>query len=213
MLSGFSARDPLLIVLEEPEYGKRLTDGKDVGEQLDQIIASATTLEPWREALVRTPEAIDYCGYQAIRWNATDEVYLLKKSQMNGAHAELFSFCLYQKVLLPHSNQGRLAPLILQDYQPVNGTDFEPHILLAFPHEGYHSSIKVEFKKGGFVIGINCTSLQDRPDIVTILCDSLGFVQVEGRLSKAVSPTAIESSLLDLAQAVAKASKTDSRHA
>jgi hypothetical protein len=32
-------------------------------EQLDQIIADAATLEKWREAFVRTPEAIDYCGY------------------------------------------------------------------------------------------------------------------------------------------------------
>jgi hypothetical protein len=191
----------------------RLTLGMPTGEQLDQIIASATTLEPWREAFVQTPEAIDYCGNQSIRWNASDEVYLLKKSQMNGAHAELFSFCLYQKVLRPLSNQSQLAPLILRDYQSVNGTDFQPHILLAFAHEGQGSSIKVEFKRGIFVILVDCTSLQNRPDIVTILRDSLGFVQVEGRLSKAVSPTVIERSLLDLAQAVAKVSTADSSHA
>ena len=57
----------------------RLTPGKPVKEQLDQIIADATTLEKWREAFVRTPEAIDYCGYRAIRWNAPDEVYLSRK--------------------------------------------------------------------------------------------------------------------------------------
>jgi hypothetical protein len=41
----------------------RLTPGKPMKEQLDQIIADAATLEKWREAFVRTPEAIDYCGY------------------------------------------------------------------------------------------------------------------------------------------------------
>lgn len=186
----------------------RLTEEGLAEEQLDNMIAGATILEAWRKAFVQTPEAIEYCGHQAIRWNASDEVYLLKKSQMNGAHAELFSFCLYQKVLCPLSNRGQLAPLILRDYRSVNGTDFHPHILLTVAHEGYGLSIKVEFKKGNFIILVDCTSLQNRPDIVTILSGSLGFVQVEGNLSKAVSPTAIEGLLLELAQAVAKASKT-----
>ena len=85
------------------------------------------------------------------------------KSQMNGAHAELFSFCLIQKVLRALSNQGQLAPLILRAYQSVNGTDFEPYISLAFAQEEYWSSIKVGFKKGSFFISIDSTSLQDRP--------------------------------------------------
>ncbi len=188
----------------------RLTPGEPMKEQLDQIIAAATTLENWREAFVRTPEAIDYCGYQAIRWNAPDEVYLLKKSQMNGAHAELFSFCLFEKVLRPLSNQGRLAPLILRDYQQAIGTDFEPHISMA--HEGSRLGIKVEFRKGDFVISVDGTWLQTQPDIAAILIDSLGFIQDEGRLLKSVSPTAIESTMLSLAQAVAKTSQTDSSH-
>ena len=191
----------------------RLTSAIPTEQQLDKIIADATSLEAWREAFVQTPEAVHCCGNKSIRWNAPDEIYLLKKSQMNGAHAELFSFCLYQKMLRRLSNQGQLAPLILRDYQFVNGTDFEPHLLFAFAHEGYLSSIKVEFKKGSFVVFIDCASLQNRPDIVTILRDSLGFVPVEGRLSKTVSPTAIESSLLDLAKAVAKTSQTDQSHA
>ena len=106
---------------------------------------------------------MDYCGNQAIRRNAPDQVYLLKKSQMNGAHAELFTFCLYHRVLLPLSKQGQLAPLILRDYYSVNGADLEPKILLAFAQEGYSSSVEVEFKKGNFVVRIECEPLKDRP--------------------------------------------------
>jgi hypothetical protein len=129
---------------------------------------------------------------------------------MNGAHAELFSFCLYQKVLRALSDQGQLAPLILREYHSVNGTDFEPSIPLAFAQEGYSSSIKVGFKKGSFFISIDSTSLQDRPDIEAILSDSLGFARDDdGRISKPVSRTDIESTILGFAQAVANASQTD----
>ncbi len=85
-------------------------------------------------------------------------------------------------------------------------------ILLGFAHEGYNSSIKVEFKKGSFVIYVDCVSLQNLPNFVTVLSETLGFAQIEGRLSKTVSPAAIESSLLRLAQAVEIASHTESSH-
>ena len=88
--------------------------------------------------MVRTPAAIDYCGVPGYSSESPEEVYLLKKSQMNGARAELFTFCLYERVLRPLSKQGQFVPLILREnyYQSVNGTDLEPHILLAFAQEG-----------------------------------------------------------------------------
>jgi len=181
----------------------RLNEDKPVTEQLDGVISEATVQDAWREALVQTPEAIGYCGNQAIRWNAPDEVYLLKKSQMNGAHAELFTFRLYHKTLLPLYRQGELAPLILRDYHSVNGTDLEPRVLVAFAQEGYHSSIKVEFRKGSFVLSVDRQPLHDRPDVEALLVDSLGFVQDEGRMLRTVAPTAIRSTMLALAKAVA----------
>ena len=84
---------------------------------------------------------------------------------MNGAHAELFTFCLYHRVLLPLSKKAQLAPLIIRDYESVSGTDLEPRILLAFAQEEYYSNIKVEFRKGSFVISIDCGPLHDRPDV------------------------------------------------
>lgn len=166
-----------------------------------------------RAGFVKTPEAIDYCGHQLIRWNSQDEVYLLKKSQMKGAHAELFSYCLYQKVLQPLSSQGQLVPLMLLEYQSVSGTDSEPHILLVFYKQDYDLRIKVVFKNRSFFVIVDSSSFQDRPDIITIFCDSLGFAQIETHLSKVITPQAIESSLLEIAQTLAKASQNDSSEA
>ena len=166
-------------------------------------------MEAWREAFVRTPEAIAYCGYEAIRWNAPDDVYLLRKSQMNGAHAELFSFCLFKKVLRPLSDQGGLAPLILRDYQSAIGTDFEPHISMDFAPVGYRVGIEVKFRKGSFIVSVDCTSIQTRPDITAIFLDSMGFFQDDHHLLKSVGPAAIEGTILDLAQAAAEALETN----
>ena len=38
-----------------------------------------------------------YCCRRFIRWNSKDEVYLLQTTQMNGTHAELFTYCSLSK--------------------------------------------------------------------------------------------------------------------
>jgi hypothetical protein len=124
---------------------------------------------------------------------------------MNGAHAELFTFCLFEKVLRPLSNQGRLAPLVLRDYQQIKGTDSEPNILMDLPDVGYYLGVRIQFREGYFVISIDCTSLPSQPDIVALLINSLGFVQDGDHIFRSVSPIAVEGSILELTQALAKA--------
>src|SRR5262249_17369720 len=75
----------------------RLTTNRPFKDQLDEIIATATGLKPWIEAFVRTHAALDYCARQSIRWNSDLNIYLLSTTQMNGFHAELFSYALYHE--------------------------------------------------------------------------------------------------------------------
>jgi hypothetical protein len=182
----------------------RLKEDEAAEEQLRGIISGATVQDAWRRALVQTPAALDYCGNRAIRWNSPEEVYLLRKSQMNGAHAELFTFCLYERVLLPLSKQSQLAPLFLHDYQSVNGTVLEPYILLTSVHEGHHLSIKVEFKMGSFVISIDLESADDRPEVAAVFLDSLGFERDESGMLvlRSGGDTDVKAALLTLATVV-----------
>jgi hypothetical protein len=179
----------------------RLNTKGSIEEQLRIIISSASIQEAWRSELVQTGAAFDYCGNRAIRWNGVDEVYLLTKTQMNGAHAELFTFCLYERTVLPMAREGQLAPLVLREYQSVNGTDVEPGIVLAFAHEGYRSSIKIVFRKGNFVIAIWSDGLVARPDLERALLNSMGFVQTDTRLIKSVNPTAVREEIVSIAKA------------
>lgn len=181
----------------------RLTNGRPVGEQLNEIISGAKDLEPWREAFVRTPEALRYCGRQVIRKNSESEVFLLSKSQMNGAHAELFTFCLHDGLLRKLDRDGRLRPLKLEEYEPVISADVLPHIRLSFQRAKDRIVFTVAFQAGRFVICANYFSLENLTDIETLLCESIGFTKNEGRTSKASRPTEIENSLLELAKTLA----------
>jgi hypothetical protein len=65
----------------------RIDANADIESQLEQIIASAASLEPWRAAIIRHPEVISYCGQQEMRRGRNAEaIYLLTKSQRSRRH-------------------------------------------------------------------------------------------------------------------------------
>ena len=88
----------------------RLIAGDSLSAQLDEIIDGTKGLEPWRHAFIDTPKAFKYCEKREIRWNSVNKVYLLKKRQMNGAHAELFTYCLFHNKLLPMASDVGFHP-------------------------------------------------------------------------------------------------------
>jgi hypothetical protein len=191
----------------------RLSEDASLEAQLDEIIAGETGLEPWRRAFLETPEAIEYCGQRAIRFSSGIGVYLLKKSQMNGAHAELFTFCLFQKLRKGIASEGQLAPLILEDYQSVSGTDSEPHVLLVHEHREHRLEFRIRFASNRFVTRIRLNSFDGLPDILALLIDSAAFQERENVLLRESSSTDIQNALLELAQALATTSSKDSAYA
>ena len=111
------------------KYLKQMWDRLDVTADLAPQLAEirkATGLEPWRAALVAHSEAMEYCGQNELRWAGTDDIYLLRRRQMNGTHAELFTYCLCQRL---SSQQGTLS-FLDASYESVMGTYEEPHITL-----------------------------------------------------------------------------------
>ena len=74
----------------------RLGEPASFEADLADIIASGHETDPWRAAILTTPEVYDYGLYRMLRFSSENRVYLLRKSQMNGKHAELFSFFLFE---------------------------------------------------------------------------------------------------------------------
>lgn len=153
----------------------RLDGAADIAPQLDQIIRERTGLEAWREQVVKHPQVIAYSESREIRRRLNvAEIYLLKKQQMNGAHAELFSFALYLD-LDGTETREELKPLLLLPYQSVSNADVEPHVLLRHDVGGKRLDFTIESAGGAFRIWAGGDGLGSLPELRTMLRDDVGF--------------------------------------
>ena len=186
----------------------KLTDASAIEEQLDAMIASASGLPAWREALVGTPNAIDFCDKRAIRYVSDTHVYLLKKTRMSGQHAELFTFCLHEK-LDTQKRRERLKPLGLGDYAYQNDTSDEPHLRLSFRHQKSFLWFTVYMDAGQFRIWTPLDQLEPFPKLRKLLTEKAGFAvdaECDTWLVKSSLRGEIETALADLAKLLATAS-------
>ena len=181
----------------------RLNAEDSLSAQLDKIICEATGLEPWRQAFIDTPEAIEYCQKRAIRRNSERKIYLLKKTQLNGAHAELFTYCLFQNKLLPMaSSDNDFHPLKLSDYQVSYVTDDEPGIRFTWCREKHILNFDVEWNGRLFIIIVPISSFEDMPEIYDALCNETGFAGKGSILVRETSPTDFLETLLKVREAL-----------
>lgn len=191
-------------LIDKRKFLQRLWDslspGDEISCQLDKIIETSQPIDSWRNAFVNCPEAIGFCGKKNIRINGTDTIYLLKRMQMNGYHAELFTFCLYENKLKNLDETGKLKPLNLLSYQSVDNADVEPGISFLFHHDKKNLRFEVEFRKGYFYIEIQCEEVTPYPIIESILTDKLNFSKKFPYYSHKSTPDNIENSILKLAE-------------
>ena len=181
----------------------RVDANANIDPQLEQIIASAASLEAWRAAIIRHPEVISYCGQQEIRRDGSAEkIYLLKKKQMSGYHAELFNYVLYLE--LANAGAHNLAPLRVQPYQSVYMSEFEPHVLLVFDRSKRHVNFSVESAKGQFRVHTSCAELVELPEVESVLCGEAKFAKEDERLTRLVPRADIHEVLQQVAQSLAK---------
>lgn len=181
----------------------RIDANVDIGSQLTQIIANGSNLEPWRAAIVHHSEVIAFCGQQEIRSeDDSDEIYLLKKRQMNGTHAELFSYVLNLELTNNGANQT-LAPLELQSYQTVSMTDLEPHVLLTLDRSGHRVDFSVFSAKAEFCITTGRAALKDFPEVESALRSQQQFTEENGDLRRMVPRADIHAVLKQMARCMA----------
>lgn len=137
LLRGSFKSDPALE--QKRQYVRELFDeidvGKGVKESLDAVLTIPLSAEPWRRAAIEQPEIIDYCWGRNVRRQG-GTIYLMRRVQMNGEHAELFTFHLKSGLLSKKHEKGELAPFGAPQYQSVNGDANEPNAYLPWAHGG-----------------------------------------------------------------------------
>lgn len=184
-----------------------LNGTENLPAQLDAIINGSSILEPWRNAFVRTPAAINYCHQRSIRWNNEDEVYLLQKTQMNGTHAELFTYCFHENRLTNLRSEGHLGHLRFFYNYAIN-TFYYPTISLQFNYDNNWLPFYIEFREGQFITYIICDHVTSYPLIIETLQETLGFVRDNYSYTVTVyikksAPDLIESVVLELNEKLA----------
>lgn len=184
------------------ELVKQLLDGVDVSQdlvpQLDGIIGGASGLDAWVEALVKTPLAIAYCQSRCIRFDPTGQIYLLSKTQMNGMHAELFTYSLYCAM---RADMARYAPLELMYYAEVSGAETEPCFFVSCSKKKMPLRFSIRFDNGRYVVAYEDQGVEI-PENVANELRALRFLAGETRQVLRVVPRGIESYLVGLAESI-----------
>lgn len=168
--------------------------------QLDDLIANAEGLEPWRQIMVDTPAVFRYCGDHALRWDG-NEIYMLKKSRMSGMHAELFSYHLHTQ-LKGEQLQKKLLPLRPGEYQPVSGTEFEPSLYLGLTFRGRSLYPLIYSVSARFRIQVSRKALKSVPELEKLLVANLKFVVQKETIQLDVTRERIHATLRAIARAI-----------
>ncbi|VVN46254.1 DUF262 domain-containing protein [Pseudomonas fluorescens] len=177
----------------------RINVADDLAPQLDELIAGATGLAPWIEALVQSPEAIAYCRSRCMRFDPSGQIYLLSKTQMNGMHAELFTYSLYH---ILRDDIAKYSPLKLWGYSSVSETEVEPRFFITLTKNKVSLQFSVGFEQGSFVMQYENFGAGLTSNITNALCD-LKFMEDGDLQVWTIDREEIESWLLELAASVA----------
>ena len=129
-------------------WSKISLNGDSLELQLDNIINNKADIDSWRKVLIDTPNAFAYCKERLLRKNTEMEIYLLTKTQMNGTHAELFTYALYERLLAAKAQYPVIKKIT---YIDVFSSEFEPSIQIVLGE----ILLTIEFSLGRFVILFN----------------------------------------------------------
>jgi len=103
----------------------RLDQSASFEDDLAEIIKADRNIDPWRRAIIDTPATYDYGTHKMLRFSHNGAIYLLRRSQMNGRHAELFTYCLYKNLI----TQDQFAMML--EYRESTSTEAEPGLSLS----------------------------------------------------------------------------------
>ena len=167
---------------------------------LVNIIESESNIDPWRRAIVTTPAVYDYGRYKMLRFSYEGGVYLLRKSQMNGRHAELFTYCVYEDL-----KAGEESISLIVTYRETISTDDEPGLSLRRRLGQHHVTFylcRSEHGADGYELYL------DEPDelegnVRTVLEDD-GFEEQDGWLTRRVDRAEIKAAVLTLDRTLAQ---------
>ena len=161
---------------------------------LVNIIESESNIDPWRRAIIATPAVYNYGQYKMLRFSNEGGIYLLRKSQMNGRHAELFTYCVYEDLKAEEESLS-----LMVTYQETISTDDEP-VLSLLGCIGQHDVTfylgRAEHDAGGYELYL-AEPKELEGNLRSVLEDD-GFEEQDEWLTKRVERGEIKAAVLSL---------------
>jgi hypothetical protein len=188
-------------------YVKDLLDQIDLNigpaESLTSVIAQTHPIDEWRQAIVSNYEVVEYCRNRMIRWLSPDRVYLLRKSRMNGEHAELFTYQLQSGPLSQKLETGDLAPFDVLRYQPVNTDADEPSVRLEYSSDDVMVVLSIFTRDGGFLLKL-FNQFGQLPALLTedLTGNPIFKEEMNGMMSRTVGREEIEEAIEEVVRIV-----------
>ena len=173
--------------LGEPSFFER---------DLSKIIESESEIDNWRRAIVATPTAYDYGQHKMIRFSEEGGTYLLRKSQMNGKHAELFTYCLYRDLKAMADSLSFMVT-----YYETSSTE-EPGVVLAgrLGQDKFEFYLYFEAKAEGYFLYLH--EPQAPSDEMLLVLEDEAFEEIDDYWTKVLDRAEMKSAVEDLDRAL-----------
>jgi hypothetical protein len=164
------------------ELWNQLREPRSFAKELARIIKSHGNIDHWRAAIVATPGVYEYGTKKMLRFVGFDndqfgDVYLLKKTQMKGRHAELFTFCLHDAI----RSDPRSLSFFDFKYAETTSTDDKPGIYLCPVDDEVEVKFWISFngRDDQYKLWLDCAEKAVDQDLQEVL-EAEGFEEVDG---------------------------------
>lgn len=164
---------------------------------LAAIIATDVSIDLWRKVIRDTPDIYSFGSARMLRFEE-NRIYILRRLQMNGAHAELFTFALYQAL-------QRVKHPALQEciYYETVGWSEEPQLKIKAAYNGEMVTFGLMLYEAPDLFGLYLEIPQTPgPELEETLLTQ-GFSEIDSYWTKYTNPTDMKSDSLSLLDSLA----------
>lgn len=165
-------------LLDDPNF-----DINDVKSSLNKIIVNSQ-IDDFRKYFIENREYIEYCEKLQLRYIDEHQIYLLKTTQMNGAHTELYSWNLFNKEFGLASKRKEWWRLESDKvFKPFQTTWYKesiswdkPSIVLSdFNFEDQNITLNIIYKEGSYSISVKNEQKEPLNTSILEVLKELGF--------------------------------------
>ena len=175
----------------------RLEETSSFAADLAKNIELEPNIDPWRRAILATPAVYGYGLYRMLRFSDDGGVYLLRKSQMNGRHAELFTYCIFENLKTTSKPFALTA-----SYYETTSTDEEPKLCLSRHFHGEDVAFYLCLGNAPDAYQLYLHEPQEPGSELRTVLEDEGFEQKDGRWTKVVDRGGMKAAVLSLDRAL-----------